>query len=141
MEIVIAIIIGIIIWVVIRNKNKVDKATPSQNEVSYNYDIVGEQSYQKNLKKIAGPKEQLSKFYKCVAKVTSEPSNKYDKDAIKVEINGLLVGYLNRSEAQKLSGKNINKTVLAVINGGWNDGDSEGSYGVKLAINNISDLV
>lgn len=120
-----------------RNKTPNISTSPS---IKYNYDIVGEQSYQKNLAKIAGRKEEESKFHECHAKVSSEPFNKFDKNAVKVEINGLLVGYVNKVDASKLAGKVINITVPAVINGGWDDGDSEGSYGVKLAINNVYDL-
>lgn len=139
MEIIIAIIVGVVIWVLL-NKNR-STANTGLGENSYTYNIVGEASYQKNLIKIAGKKEETSKFYECSAKVVSEPTNKYDKNAVKVEINGLTVGYLSRAEAQRLVGKRINITVPAVINGGWDDGDSKGHYGVKLAINNVSDLV
>lgn len=143
MEIVIAIIVGVVIWYVLKAKKATSEtsANPDPNNTSYVYNIVGEQSYQNNLKKIAGPKEEESKFFECYAKVSSEPFNQYDKNAVKVEINGLLVGYLSKGEAAKLAGKVINKTVPAVIDGGWFDADSEGSYGVKLAINNINDLI
>ena len=143
MEIVIAVIVGVVIWYVLKAKNAVNKtsANPALSNASYSYNIVGEQSYQNNLKKIAGPKEEESKFFECYAKVSSEPFNQYDKNAVKVEINGLLVGYLSRGEAAKLAGKVVNKTVPAVIDGGWKDEESTGSYGVKLAINNVNDLV
>lgn len=141
MEIIIAIVVGIIIWVVIKNKKSSAIVSSRQGRCAYGYDIVGENSYQQNLAKIAGKKEELSKFHECTAKVTSDPLNKYDQNAVKVEINGLLVGYLNRAEAQKLSGKTVNKTVPAVIDGGWNDSDSTGSYGVKLAVNSVDDLL
>lgn len=142
-EIAIAVIVGVVIWYVLKAKNAVNKtsANPALNNASYSYNIVGEQSYQNNLKKIAGPKEEESKFFECYAKVSSEPFNQYDKNAVKVEINGLLVGYLSKGEAAKLAGRVINKTVPAVIDGGWFDADSEGSYGVKLAINSINDLI
>ena len=142
-EIVIAIIVGVVIWYVLKAKKAVNETNinPALSNASYIYNIVGEQSYQNNLKKIAGPKEEESKFFECYAKVSSEPLNQYDKNAVKVEINGLLVGYLSRSEAAKLAGKVVNKTVPAVIDGGWKDEESTGSYGVKLAINNIYDLV
>ena len=143
MEIVITIIVGVVIWYVLRAKKAVNETSinPTLNNTSYAYDIVGEQSYQNNLKKIAGAKEEESKFFECYAKVSSEPFNRYDKNAVKVEINGLLVGYLGKSEAAKLSGKVVNKTVPAVIDGGWKNEESTGSYGVKLAINNANDLV
>ena len=143
MEIVIAIIVGLVIWYVLKAKKTVNGTSinAALNNTSYTYNIVGEQSYQNNLKKIAGPKEEESKFFECYAKVSSEPLNQYDKNAVKVEINGLLVGYLSKSEAAKLSSKVVNKTVPSVIDGGWKDEESTGSYGVKLAINNIYDLV
>lgn len=142
MEIVIAIVVGLIIWVVIKNK-AVTKTSGTQvlNSISYTYDIVGEQAYQNNLKKIAGPKEEESKFFECYANVSSDPFNQYDKNAIKVEINGLTVGYISKVEAAKLAGRAINKTVPAVIDGGWLDDDGEGSYGVKLAITNTNNLL
>ena len=143
MEIVIAIIVGLVIWYVLKAKKTVNGTSinAALNNTSYTYNIVGEQSYQNNLKKIAGPKEEESKFFECYAKVSSEPLNQYDKNAVKVEINGLLVGYLSKSEAAKLSSKVVNKTVPSVIDGGWKDEESTGSYGVKLAINNVYDLV
>ena len=142
-EIVIAIIVGLVIWYVLKAKKTVNGTSinAALNNTSYAYNIVGEQSYQNNLKKIAGPKEEESKFFECYAKVSSEPFNQYDKNAVKVEINGLLVGYLSRGEAAKLAGKVVNKTVAAVIDGGWKDEESTGSYGVKLAINNVNDLI
>ena len=143
MEIVIAVIVGVIIWYVLKAKKEASETSinPNLNNISYAYNIVGEQSYQNNLKKIAGPKEEESKFFECQAKVSSDHFNQYDKNAVKVEINGLLVGYLSSGDAAKLAGKVINKIVPAVIDGGWKDADSTGSYGVKLAINNVYDLV
>ena len=142
-EIVIAIIVGVVIWYVLKAKKAVNETNinPALSNASYIYNIVGEQSYQNNLKKIAGPKEEESKFFECYAKVSSEPFNQYDKNAVKVEINGLLVGYLSRGEAAKLAGKVVNKTVPVVIDGGWKDEESTGSDGVKLALNNVNDLL
>ena len=132
-----------VIWYVLKVKKAANETSvnPTPSNTSYTYNIVGEQSYQNNLKKIAGSKEEESKFFECYAKVSSEPFNQYDKNAVKVEINGLLVGYLSRGEAAKLAGKVVNKTVPAVIDGGWKDEESTGSYGVKLAINNVNDLL
>ncbi|WP_062034537.1 hypothetical protein [Acinetobacter sp. BMW17] len=143
MEIIIAIAVGVIIWFIFKGKKAANETNinPALSNASYLYNIVGEQSYQNNLKKIAGPKEEKSKFFECYAKVSSEPFNQYDKNAVKVEINGLIVGYLSKGEAVKLAGNVINKTVPAVIDGGWDDSDSIGSYGVKLAINNVNDLL
>lgn len=120
MEIIIAIVIGAIIWFIFKGKKAANETNinPALSNASCTYNIVGEQSYQNNLKKIAGPKEEESKFFECYAKVSSEPFNQYDKNAVKVEINGLLVGYLSRGEAAKLAGKVVSKNVAAVIDGG-----------------------
>lgn len=139
MWIAIGLIIFVLIIFVVKNQKASNSIKKSNN--SYTFDIVGEQAYQRNLKKIAGSKQEESKFHECTAQVSSEPSNPYDKNAIKVEINGLLVGYISKVEAARLAGKVVNKTVPAVVNGGWKDDDTEGNYGVKLAINNPSDLV
>ncbi|WP_038344326.1 hypothetical protein [Acinetobacter sp. A47] len=116
-----------------------EKASFAEN-VLYTFEIVGEQSYQHNLKKIAGPKARRAKLYEVTARVVSEPSNSFDAHAIRVEIQGLTVGYLKRQDARQLSGHSIDKKVPAVINGGWLDADHEGSYGVKLAIRHLDDL-
>lgn len=108
--------------------------------IEYDFDIVGEQSYQQNLARISGLKELRSKHFECYALVVSEPSNKFDKNAIRVEINGLVVGYIPKEKAKKLSRYSVRKTVPALINGGWKDDYSEGNYGVKLAINNLNEL-
>lgn len=106
----------------------------------YDFDIVGEQSYQQNLARISGQKELRSKHFECSAIVISEPSNRFDKNAIRVEINGLIVGYIPKEKAKKLSRYSVRKTVPALINGGWKDDYSEGNYGVKLAIDNLNEL-
>ncbi|ENX13295.1 hypothetical protein F895_02599 [Acinetobacter sp. CIP 64.2] len=113
---------------------------PKNNKL-YAFEIVGEQAYQHNLQRIAGEKEEEAKFVEVIAKVSSDPLNKYDKNAIKVEINGLLVGFISKEQAKTLTGKIISKSVPAVIVGGWLDDDSEGSYGVKLSIVNLNELV
>ena len=142
--IIIAICIGAYLLVKRADDNseqRVEQLGFNSNSRRYAFDIVGEQAYQNNLQKIAGKKEEDSKFVEVIAKVSSDPFNTYDKNAVKVEINGLLVGFLSREDAKHLAGKVVNKNVPAVINGGWLDEDSEGSYGVKLAINNINELV
>lgn len=140
---ILIIVVFVALYIVNRNKSQVSSdVNPRMNTThSYTYNIVGEESYQSNIAKIAGKKEIHSKFFEIPAKVISEPNNKFDPNAIKVEINGYTVGYLPKDEARKLSGKKIKKVVPAVINGGWHDEKSEGSYGVKLAISTVNDLL
>lgn len=137
-----AILISILIGIAIYFYSVKSHSSRPQADIQYTYNIVGENAYQKNLLKIAGQKKAVSKFHECTAHVLSEPFNQYDPNAIKVEINGLTVGYLSKLEAEKLKGQIINKKVPAVINGGWYvDKDDEGSYGVKLAISSAKDLI
>ncbi len=121
-------------------------ALPTGKTVNANgtFDIVGEASYQSNLKKIAGPKTKEAKYLTVPALIESEPTNKHDKNALKVTIQGLTVGYLSREEASYIAAKTINpifKPVMATIVGGWKDKTSEGQYGVKLLLISIDDLL
>lgn len=130
----------LVLFLILTKMHKKQKFT-NERPIAYLVDIVGEQSYQANLRKIAGPKQERSKYVEVMARVVSEPFNAYDKNAIKIEISGLTVGYLSRDDAKLLAGKVINKTVPALINGGWLDDDSEGSYGVKLGIESLNELL
>lgn len=134
-------VFGLLVLFLILSKKHKKKNLTSERSIIYLVDIVGEQSYQANLRKIAGPKQEKSKYVEVMARVVSEPFNAYDKNAVKIEINGLTVGYLSRNDAKLLAGKVINKTVPVLINGGWLDNDSEGSYGVKLGIQSLNELI
>lgn len=133
--------LGLLVLFLILTKMHKKQKFPNERPIAYLFDIVGEQSYQANLRKIAGSKQENSKYVEVTARVVSEPFNAYDKNAVKIEISGLTVGYLCRDDAKLLAGKVINKTVPALINGGWLDDDSEGSYGVKLGIQSLNELM
>ena len=105
----ILMIIGVILFIQFQNKTKINLNQPN---IEYLYNIVGEQSYQQNLKTIAGAKQAESKYFQTSAKVISEPDNKFDRNAIKVEIDGLLVGYISKQEAEKLAGRKVNKVYF-----------------------------
>jgi len=140
MEIIWGALSLLVLFLILTKMHKKQKFT-NERPIAYLFDIVGEQSYQANLRKIAGPKQENSKYVEVTARVVSEPFNAYDKNAVKIEISGLTVGYLCRDDAKLLAGKVINKTVPALINGGWLDDDSEGSYGVKLGIQSLNELM
>jgi hypothetical protein len=61
----------------------------------YEFDVAGESFYQANLKAIAGDERRK----KVVAQLVCERNNKHDPNAVKVEINGALVGHLPRQLA------------------------------------------
>jgi hypothetical protein len=106
---------------------------------SFDFPIVGEASYQKNLALIAGQKQPNGVEIKTKAIVFLDPFNRHDKNAVRVEINGLIVGHLSKDNAlQNRAWLKINKLgsitclVDAVITGGWLRSDSEGYFGVSL---------
>ena len=57
--------------------------------------VVGESYYQDNLKSIAGGVKRK----KAIARLVCENDNRYDKNAVKVEIDGAQVGHLPRGLA------------------------------------------
>lgn len=107
---------------------------------SFDFDIVGEGNYQPALDRICGGKSEDGYEYECVAVLIEEPSNPYDRNAVKVTIDGQTVGYLAREDAVDykhaladagLAGRAVE--VDAIVVGGWSRrrGDN-GHYGVKL---------
>ncbi|ENW95975.1 hypothetical protein [Acinetobacter sp. NIPH 298] len=105
---------------------------------SYPFDIVGEASYQNNIQKFAVLRRGKGSFTEVEAKIVREPCNSFDKNACRVDINGLTVGYFARNHAESwvrlLSKLNIGDTAEiyadAVITGG-KDGSK---FGVRLNI-------
>ena len=68
MEIIIAIAVGVIIWFILKGKKAANetKASLVSNSVSYTYNIVGEQSYQNNLKKDSWPQRRRVKVFRVL---------------------------------------------------------------------------
>lgn len=128
----------------------------------YDFDIVGEMSYQTALKRIAGPKTKSGHDHRCLGALMLNDENRYDPLAVAVFLlptfpgDGVLVGFLSRGEARSfrnrvaclpIDPKQL-MLVRATICGGWDsfakDEDdalfprdeweerSVGHYGVKL---------
>ncbi|QHH95237.1 hypothetical protein [Acinetobacter proteolyticus] len=137
---ILTLIIGLLIWLFARkfqNTNHLSSFV-SENEsfvdnVLYTFEIVAVRSFQQNLKQIVASQAKEN-LIEVTANLISEPSNKFDKNAIKVQINGLNVGYLSRNDAQQFAEISMDKKVAAVIN------EEDGVYSVKLAIQNLEDL-
>ena len=106
----------------------------------FEFDIVGESHYQRALQRIAGPKGEDSKRRPCVATLVLDDDNEHDNMAVRVDIEGETVGYLDRNMARQyrkeLARQGVNGYRLhaeAPIVGGWDRGGSDrGHYGVKL---------
>ncbi|SIT86022.1 hypothetical protein SAMN05421665_2201 [Yoonia rosea] len=101
--------------------------------------VVGEASYQNAISNIVGGKSERSAKYECIAVLVPDDVNPYDANAVEVRINGLLVGYLPKTDATKyrdeLKALDPSLPIAAArakIVGGWIDEESEGHFGVKL---------
>lgn len=108
-------------------------------EDGWSVEVVGESHYQRTLERLAGGRSEQGANLECVARLVREPTNRYDRNAVRIEIQGELVGYVSRDQAedvqpllQKLDRQGRPAWVRATINGGWEDADSRGSFGVVL---------
>lgn len=107
---------------------------------TYDFEVVGEASYQAALDHICGGRTDEGHEMECTAVLTEEPTNRFDPNAVMVTVDNRKVGYLSRREAvayrkalaaSGLAGLPVH--VEAVIVGGWDRGSrGEGHYGVKL---------
>jgi len=113
---------------------------PKSDYVDYNQPVVGESQYQEALFSIAGGYSRDSQRIPCSAALVREPSNPHDTNAIRVEIDGKLVGYLPARLASRFSVSakaplDLPKTAPAVITGGWRTNQHDaGHFGVRLAL-------
>ena len=87
---------------------------------SYSFDIVGEASYQYNLRQICGPRKEEGEDRKEIALLIFEDTNTYDDyQAVCVKIKGMTVGYMDkefaRSFRERIKKENIpiNRADLA----------------------------
>ena len=105
--------------------------------------VVGEGSYQPNLRALAGrltPDGPTNTDF--IAALVPEPTNRYDRNAISVRIDGRVVGYLAREEAVRyrpiVEWAGARGRILAAdarLTGGWDRGSSDrGSLGVVLHV-------
>lgn len=109
----------------------------------YAIEVVGESKYPASFEAICGPQSESGVNISTRAVLTLERSNKFDKHAVRVSIQGHTVGYLSRIAAQAFRtavarvghGKTQQFECAAVIRGGWDRGPGDrGSYGVWLDI-------
>ena len=102
----------------------------------FDFEIVGESNYQMNILKIVTHSPNQSEWE---AVITPEDSNPYDDKAVKVEIDGLLVGYMDRETARSYRRRLKNKLqtmqptrTLAIITGGHMRNGKQLNYGICL---------
>lgn len=149
--IIIFIIIAIIVikWINSYNiENKFNQEADNSNNENqpflkgpglYNFDIVGESHYQNALSIICNGKTIDGHRKTVIAYLVCEDNNPYDNKAIRVDIDGMTVGYLNRQFAmeyrERLNEAGYSRITMAcnaLIVGGWLRGKDEGHFGVKI---------
>lgn len=103
------------------------------------YEIVGESHYQATLEKHACPKTEAGADCQCEAPLICERGNKFDKNAVRIELQGELVGYLSRADAEAFremlddeDARGAKVRAKARITGGWKRNDDEGHFGIEL---------
>ena len=102
--------------------------------------VVGESHYQDALEAVCGPRSDEGEDRVVEAQLVLEDNNPYDSMAVRIDIQGHAVGYLNRRHAReyreqltKASYPHANAYCHARIRGGWDRGErGKGFYGVYL---------
>jgi hypothetical protein len=108
----------------------------------YDFDVVGEASYQSSIAALAEGHGTSSANVQCVAHLIPEDTNTHDPKAVAVKIRGALVGYLSREDARsfrrRLSQKGISGQATTcdacIVGGGTRKNGEKLYYGVKLDI-------
>jgi len=106
-------------------------------------DVVGEGFRQAELEQISGPRDAEGKAHLVGAVLRCDPANEHDRNAIRVEVMGLHVGFLPKETAQLLSPSIQTHysgviEAVGVIVGGWDDGMGDaGHYGIRLWIDKM----
>lgn len=64
--------------------------------------VVGESNYQPAIRKACGWEPGTDTHFECFAALVPEPTNRYDPNAARVDIDGACAGYLSRADAVEL---------------------------------------
>lgn len=109
---------------------------------NFDFEVVGESNYQDSLRKLGANATDTRLLPAFTAILFPENNNKFDKMAVRVDIDGITVGYLSREDAREYR-KFLNRKGIAgkatscdaTLTGGFvkNDG-TRASYGVYLDI-------
>lgn len=119
-----------------------------RGEGDFLFDIVGEANYQDILDAACGGKCEDGHEKLVAISLIPEPTNKYDRNAVRAVLAGHTVGYLSRADARDYLAElaaagfaGFDAQCWAHITGGWKRSRSEGHYGVKLDIEMPPDFV
>lgn len=135
---------GLLTWIVERLVGAEAAPAAAVHKVAgdgqFRCEVAGESKYQRTLERLAGGRDDESAWVTCTANLVLEPTNPYDGNAVRVDVDGRTVGYLPRGTAVRyheyLAAAGLGKptlSVAAVIVGGWDRDDGDrGSFGIKL---------
>lgn len=106
------------------------------------FEPVGEAHYQQALARLAGGRKEDSANIETVATLVPEPTNPYDCNAVRVEVDGNLVAYMKRTHAERyceilkaFDEAGYITQCEALICGGWDRGKEDmGHFGIKLKL-------
>ena len=98
--------------------------------------------HQDTLRKIAGTHDEREGAHvECVAQLVPEPDNPHDGNAIRVDVDGMCIGYLSRDDAPRFRRRlgqkgltGVTTTCDAIIVGGYVKRGQHTNYGVRLDI-------
>ncbi len=111
------------------------RSKTTAGEKAFRLEVVGESNYQNALENICNGKSEEGADEVVPAQLIPEDTNPYDKNAVRVEIKGSIVGYLSRPDAVAYRSLCAAKTseCNARIRGGWVRGGGDcGDFGVRL---------
>lgn len=107
---------------------------------NFDFEVVGESNYQPALRSAAGDHGDKSPSGQYIAKLIPENDNKFDKLAVRIDINNMTVGYMSKEDARsfrrRLSAKKLGSKITtcdaAIIGGYLMQDGKKASYGVCL---------
>lgn len=151
MWIVISLLAIALIWALAKKPSGKSATTSAQSSDiprlrgngRFAVEVVGESNYTSNFEAICGPRSRDGVDKQTRALLVLEHNNPHDRNAVRVSIEGMTVGYLSRSVAldfrRAIKSAGYSKHAIfdcaAIIRGGWDNGRGKrGHYGVWLDI-------
>ena len=102
-------------------------------------DVVGEDEYQDALERLAGGRSKSGVIKPVIALLSREPDHPHDKNAVRVDVDGETVGYIEKWNAKdiqplllRLETAGRPAWVRGSIVGGWEDNYGDSMFRVRL---------
>jgi hypothetical protein len=111
-----------------------DKPAPAARSPMRIVTVVGESYYQDAFEELTGGRTYDGHELPVTATLIPEDDNTHDPKAVRVEVDGLRVGYLSRANARQFRKRcQMAQECTGVIVDGWDRGDGDrGHFGLRL---------